>query len=234
MSSVSDLAPTKTERPGLVTPDRLERLGYGPKHARKPLKELDLRSQLMLEYVLVGCRHKDTCNRIGVEVNEPMTQQQASDAVGFRRRNGRFIFGQSVFQKALAKGLEELRSGQRVKAIMTQAEIMHDKGDGSAAFAATRLKASQALLGDDGKGSGSTVNVSVNTAIQLQPGVVIRLRDNVAKPPLELQAETDVEHFDQTALLNSLEQDDGVTLDPFVTEQMARNWPQTISDDNEL
>lgn len=233
MNNASDLAPTKAERRGPTAPDRFERLGYGPKHPRKPLKELDLRSQLMLEYMLIGCRHKDTCNRIGVELNEPMSQQQASDAVGFRRRNGRFIFGQSVFQKALAKGLEELRSGQRVKAIMTQAEIMHDKGDGSAAFAATRLKASQALLGDDGKASGSTVNVSVNTAIQLQPGVVIRLPASAAQSPLELQSKKDGEPLHLTAFDQEDREVDGVTLDPLATEQMARNWPQTVGGDDE-
>jgi hypothetical protein len=117
---------------------------------------------------------------------------------------------------------------------MTQAEIMCDKGDGSAAFAATRLKASQALLGDDGNGSGSTVNVSVNTAIQLQPGVVIRLPASAAQSPLELQSKKDGEPLNLTVFDQEDGEIDGVTLDPKATEQMARNWPKIISGDNEL
>jgi hypothetical protein len=233
MSNASDLA-TKPERRGLPTPDRFERLGYGPRHARKPLKELDLRSQLMLEYMLVGCRHKDTCDRLGVEVNEPMSQQQASDAVGFRRRNGRFIFGQAVFQKALSKGIEELRSGNRVKAITTQLEVMNDRGDGSAAFAAVRLKASQAIMGDEAKG-GVTVNASItnNTAIQLQPGIVIRLKENISSPPLEIQANNDGEHIDLAASHHEDADLDGVMIDPQAHEIMTRHWPSTTGDSNE-
>lgn len=184
MSNASDLA-EKPERRRLPAPDRYERLGYGPKHVRKPLKELDLRSQLMLEYMLVGTRHKSLADRIGVEVNEPMSQQQASDAVGFRRRNGRFVFSQPVFQKALAKGIAELRSGHHVKAVLTQVELMNDPGDGSAAAGTLRLKASQALLGDESKSGGTTVNVAVNTGIQLSAGLVIRLPSDAPASPLE-------------------------------------------------
>jgi len=228
MSNASDLA-TRPERRGLPTPDRFERLGYGPKHQRKPLKELDLRSQLMLEYMLIGCRHKDTCDRIGVEVNEPMSQQQASDAVGLRRRNGRFIFGQAIFQKALAKGLDELRSGHRVKAIVTQAEIMRDKGDGSAAFAATRLKAASALLGDENR-NGPSVAVQINNnAINLSPGVVIRLPASAPVAPLELQANEEAHHHEQP----SIEHDDVITLDPRAAETMHRHWPATTGGGNE-
>ncbi len=188
MSDASQLEPV-SERRGHPTPDRYERLGYGPKHARKPLKELDLRSQLMLEYMLVGTRHKSLADRIGVEVNEPMSQQQASDAVGLRRRNGRFVFSQPVFQKALAKGIAELRSGHHVRAVLTQVELMNSPGDGSAAAGTLRLKASQALLGDEGKSGGVNVNVAVNTGIQLAAGVVIRLPNDMPPTPLEQRAE---------------------------------------------
>lgn len=184
MSIASDIEPA-SERRGPPTADRFEKLGYGPKHQRKPLRELDLRSQLMLEYMLCGTRHKSLADRIGVEVNEPMSQQQASDAVGFRRRNGRFVFSQPIFQKALAKGIAELRSGHHVKAVLTQVELMNDRGDGSAAAGTLRLKASQSLLGDEGKSGGVNVNVQVNNGIQLSAGVVVRLPADIAPTPLE-------------------------------------------------
>jgi hypothetical protein len=227
MSNSSDLTPT-AERRGLPTPDRFEKLGYGPKHARKPLKELDLRSQLMLEYMICGTRHKHIADRIGVEVNEPMSQQQASDAVGFRRRNGRFVFSQAVFQKALSKGIEELRSGVRVKATLTQIELMNDRGDGSAAAGTLRLKASQALLGDgDGKG-GVNVAVQVNTAIQLQPGIVIRLPADAAETPLELQA-NEIEGEIAAPIEHQDIQPEGLSIDPQAEATMRRNWPNTQS-----
>lgn len=225
MSNASDLE-QQSERRGLPAQDRYERLGYGPKHARKPLRELDLRSQLMLEYMLVGTRHKSVADRIGVEVNEPMSQQQASDAVGLRRRNGRFIFSQAIFQKALAKGIEELRSGSRVKATLTQIEVMNDRGDGSAAFATARLKAAGALLGDsDGKGGGN-VNVQVNAAIQLQPGIVIRLPASADKPPLEIEGE-DVDMLPVIPVATDANHDTGRTFDTQSIENMQRQYPHT-------
>ncbi|MEK4035820.1 hypothetical protein WOC76_04335 [Methylocystis sp. IM3] len=172
-------------------PDRFEKLGYGPRHQRKPLTALDLRSQLMLEYMLVGCQHRDICDRIGVQVGEPMTQQQASDAVGFRRRNGRFVFQQAIFQKGLAKGIEELRSGARVQAIRRMIELMNDPGDGSAACKTVQLKAASAIMGDESK---SAVTVNVGVSAQLSPGVVIRLPAEVKSPPLEQAQPPIIEH----------------------------------------
>lgn len=228
MSNSSDVA-LKPERRGLPTPDRFERLGYGLKHARKPLRELDLRSQLMLEYMLVGTRHKSIADRIGVEPNEPMSQQQASDAVGLRRRNGRFIFSQPVFQKALAKGIEELRSGHRVKATLTQIELMNDRGDGSAAAGTLRLKASQALLGDgEGKGGGVNVNVQVNNGVTLTAGVVVRLPSDVPLTPLETQPrEDDPRIIDARPIEGKSEAPEGLSIDPEAELAMRRSWPNT-------
>ena len=230
MSNSSDLTPN-TERRGFPTPERLERLGYGPRHARKPLKELDLRSQLMLEYMLVGTRHKSLAERIGVEVNEPMSQQQASDAVGFRRRNGRFVFSQPIFQKALAKGIEELRSGHRVKATLTQIELMNDRGDGSAAAGTLRLKASQALLGDSDGKSGVNVNVAVNAGIQLSAGLVIRLPNDAPPTPLEQQPREDEPQIIEGGAITHLEQHEGYALDPKAHDDMVRRWPVTTGGD---
>ena len=81
MSHTSDLDP-KPECRGLPEPDLYEVLGYGPKHARKPLNKLNLRAQLMCECMLIGTQHKSLTDRVSVEPNKLMSQQQESDAAG--------------------------------------------------------------------------------------------------------------------------------------------------------
>ena len=212
-------------------PDRLVKRGY-PKTPRKVIQDLNPTQKLFLEYLLIGCSKTDLCAQINVQPYVPLTIEQAADLTRLRRRYARWLFGQTAFKREYNRGIDNIRGGARVAAVRTQIELMNDRGDGSAAAGTLRLKASQALLGDESKASGSTVNIAVNTAIQLQPGIVIRLPASAAQSPLELQA-SDAEQIDQTALPNSLEQDDGVTLDPTVTEQMARNWPQTFGGDDE-
>lgn len=232
MSNASDIE-TSSERRGPPTADRFEKLGYGPKHQRKPLRELDPRSQLMCEYMLIGTHIKSLADRIGVEVNEPMSQQQASDAVGFRRRNGRFVFSQPVFQKALAKGIAELRSGHHVRAVLTQVELMNDPGDGSAAAGTLRLKASQALLGEEGKSGGVNVNVAIqnNPAIQLAPGIVVRLPSSAASPPMEsMFDESGVIEHDPAPLLpvaDNSGEPARIMFDESSLETMRRQHPHT-------
>ena len=99
------------------------------------------------------------------------------------------------------------------------------QGDGSAAAGTLRLKASQALLGDESK--GVTVNANITTqTLNLTAGVVVRLPSEAAVTPLELQA-NDGEQIDETALINS-DEHEGLTLDPQAEEHMTRNWPSTI------
>ena len=71
----------------------------------------------------------------------------------------------------------------KAKALLAQGEILDDRGDGSAADRKVRLQASQAILGDESRSQG--VSVTVNNGIPLTAGIVIRIPEGVASPPLE-------------------------------------------------
>lgn len=208
---------------------RLEKRGYAPKTARKPIVELTATQRLFLQYVLYGCDKRDLCEQVGVRPFEPMSVEQAADLCRIRRRFARWLFEQTAFKRAYAAGLEAIRSGYRVKALQTQGEIMQDAGDGSAAFAAVRLKASQALMGDSEGRGGTQVNVQVNNGPTLMPGVVIRLPAGVAAPPLERMA-ADGEIIDVTPVESSVHSD-RIELDPETPRSMARNWPHVGGDE---
>lgn len=207
----------------------MERRGYAPKTARKPIAELNAEQRLFLEYVLHGCGKPDLCDQVGVKPSEPMSIEQAADLCRIRRRFARWLFEQAAFKKAYASGLEAIRNGYRVKAIHTQGEIMQNEGDGSAAFATARLKAATALL-DNGEGRGGNTSINItNQTVNLQPGVVIRLPANVSVPPLELQS-----HDDAPLELTAAERHEetrGLSEDPAAEQQMARAWPRTTGGD---
>ena len=203
---------------------RLVKRDY-PKTPRKVITDLNPTQQLFLEYLLHGCSKPDLCQQIDVQQYVPLTIEQAADLTRLRRRYARWLFGQTAFKREYNKGLDSIRNGAKVAAVRTQIELLHDKGDGSAAAGTLRLKASQALLGDESK--GVTVNANItNQTLNLTAGVVVRLPSEAAVTPLELQA-NDGEQIDETALINS-DEHEGLTLDPQAEEHMTRNWPSTI------
>ncbi len=213
--------------PAPKEPPRLERRGYQPKTARKPIVELNAEQRLFLQYILYGCDKPDLCEQVGVKPFEPMSIEQAADLCRIRRRFARWLFEQTAFKRAYASGLEAIRNGYRVKALQTQGEIMQDAGDGSAAFAAVRLKAATALLGDESKAS-TNVNLTLNqNTVNLTAGVVVRLPADAPKSPLELTAIAEEAPLE----LTPIDATEGFAMDPQAEVEMARRWPVTIGDD---
>jgi hypothetical protein len=211
-------------------PTRLERRGYQPKTARKPIVELTPEQRLFLEYQLVGCAKPDLCAQIGVRLHEPLSVEQAADLVRIRRRFARWLTQQPAYRREWSKGVQAIRDGQAVAAVRTQIELMNDPGDGSAAAGTLRLKASQSLLGDSEGRSSASVNIAVNTAINLQPGLVIRIKDDLPETPLEAQARERGDIIDATPI-EQHDAPEGYAMDPQAEADMARRWPVTIGDD---
>ena len=185
---MSQLPATKT--------DRLNLLGYKEASPRKPLQALDARGKLLVEYQIFGCPHEfvrqytraapvgeDPARRVPLQPGWPLTLEEAADVLRIKRRNARWISRQPVFQREFAEQLQSLRSGMKAKALLAQGEILDDRGDGSAADRKVRLQASQAILGDESRSQG--VSVTVNNGIPLTAGIVIRIPEGVASPPLE-------------------------------------------------
>jgi len=158
--------------------DRLEKLGYGPKHARKPLVELDARGRLLVEYMSAGLPQSlaDVAARINVKPNEPLTLTQAADLLHIRRRNARWIATQSVFQTALNAEVDAIRSGSKIRAMRRIAELVDDSGDGTAADRKVQLAAAQTVLGEQAKGVSVNVNTQFNNNVVVTPGYVLDLR----------------------------------------------------------
>jgi hypothetical protein len=175
----------------IVTADRLTRLGYKPVSARKPLAELDGRGKLLVEYMSSGLPQKlaDVASRIGVTPGQPLTIEQAADILHIRRRNARWISRQAVFQKALAGEVEAIRSGAKIRAVRKLAELVDEPGEGSAADRKVQMQAATAILGEQAKGPGFTVNTSIYNGVTLQAGIVVRLPAGTARAPLEIDDE---------------------------------------------
>lgn len=127
------------------------------------------------------------CKQIHVEPHTPLTIEQAADLTRIRRRYARWLFEQPEFRREYGKAVQALKNAAHVEAVKKQIEIMRHVGDGSAADKAIALKATQALLDDKDNKNGSQVNIQLNNHIQLQPGIVIRLRGDVAETPLEME-----------------------------------------------
>ncbi len=178
MSEISQL--------GIQEASRLQKRGY-PKTPRKSVGELSPNQRLFLEYLVHGCRHSDLCKQIHVEPHTPLTIEQAADLIRIRRRYARWLFEQPEFRREYGKAVQALKNASHIEAVKKQIEIMRHVGDGSAADKAIALKASQALLDDGYNKNSPQMNIQLNNHIQLQPGIVIRLRGDVAETPLERQ-----------------------------------------------
>jgi hypothetical protein len=176
---LGEISPLAIQDPG-----RLQKRGY-PKTPRKAVGALNANQRLFLEYMIHGCRHADLCKQIHVEPHTPLSIEQAADLTRIRRRFARWLFEQPEFRREYGKAVQSLKNAAHVEAVNKQIEIMRHVGDGSAADKAIALKATQALLDDGDSKNGSQVNIQLNNHIQLQPGIVIRLRGDVAETPLE-------------------------------------------------
>lgn len=176
-----------------------------PKAEMGPLTELTPKHRLLIDYVVNGVPPNkahllDYLNRATPSENnpnasrplvpgEPLRIEEAARVLGFRLRHARHLFTQPVFLKAHAAAVEAIRNGSKVDAIRKVVEVLHDNGDGSAAFRKVQLSAAQMLLQD--QDPQAKTGVTVNVGLNLTAGVVVRLPPDAPQAPLELQAEPD-------------------------------------------
>jgi hypothetical protein len=114
--------------------------------------------------------------RLGLPTNEPLSLEQAAAALDIRRRNARQIFATTAFRRLYAASIADVRSGVHARMVHNMVKIANDPGDGTAADRNVQLKASQAVLGEEAKGSNVTVNVGVqNNVGNIRPGYVLDL-----------------------------------------------------------
>lgn len=177
--------------------NRLVALGHKSLSKRAPMIELDAKGRLLIEYLTIGCRHPhisqytrksptemDPDRRRPLEPGEPLTLEEACDALRIRRRYGRWIASQKVFQHELAKALQQMRDGHRAEALNTVVSVMRNPGEGKAADKKVQIQAAGMILGD-AVGPAPAKPVQVNVGVNLQPGIVIRLPAHLPKTALE-------------------------------------------------
>jgi hypothetical protein len=111
-----------------------------------------------------------------VAVGQPLTLEEAAVALSLKRRNARQIFGLPAFRKMLNEKIVELRTSAHPRMIRNMIDIANDPGEGTAADRTVRLKASLAVLGEQAKDGGVTVNVGVQANVaNIRPGYVLDL-----------------------------------------------------------
>lgn len=183
-------------------PYREGRKGSYLKAALGPLKELTPKHKLLIDYVLHGVPENKRHLLDGVErlspteddltrtrpllPGEPLKVEEAARVLFIKLRHARHLFSQQVFLKAYHAEVQAIRDGAKADAMRQVVQLMQAQGDGSAAWAKVNLQAASMILGEPGD-KQSSVNVTVNNAIQLQPGIVIRLPASAAQSPLEIQ-----------------------------------------------
>jgi hypothetical protein len=134
-----------------------------------------------------------------VAVGQPLSLEDAATALGQRRRNARQIFETPVFRKMLTAKIADLRASAHPRMIRNMIDIANDPGEGTAADRTVRLKASLAVLGEQAKDGGVTVNVGVqaNIAADIRPGYVLDLSAlHEPRNPAAATIETDVSDED--------------------------------------
>ncbi len=124
-----------------------------------------------------------------VAAGQPLSLEDAATALGLRRRNARQIFETPAFRKMLTAKIVDLRVGAHPRMIRNMIDIANDPGEGTAADRTVRLKASLAVLGEQAKDGGVTVNVGVQTNVgaDIRPGYVLdlsALRKRPSDPPI--------------------------------------------------
>jgi hypothetical protein len=173
-----------------------------PKALMGPLKELDPKHRLLIQYTVHGCDKKrlldyhyrdiSTIDEPGKKrqllVGEPLTIEEAARVLNMRVKHARHLFTQAIFLKAYNAEIEAIRDGAKLAAIKRIVQLVDEPGEGKAADRTVQLKAAQALLGDTvGSDAGARVNVTVNNQTTLSAGVVVRLPPGIAPTPLEIE-----------------------------------------------
>ena len=127
-----------------------------------------------------------------VTVGRPLSLEEAATALGLRRRNARQIFATPAFRRMLNEKIIALRTSAHPRMIRNMIDIANDPGEGTAADRTVRLKASLAVLGEQAKDGGVTVNVGVqtNVAADIRPGYVLdlsALKDKSGLQPVTIE-----------------------------------------------
>ena len=177
MSEVSEGATT-----GSAVANRLQ-------HKPSTLTKLSPTHRLMVEYLVWGCPHNSLAKRVGHRAGTPLTVDECALVLGMRLRAVRWLSAQPLFQAELARAMRSFRNGQQPASWRKLVELRDDPGQGKAADRKVQLAAALALIGETGEGSkvNVTVNNQVNTAVQLNAGIVIRLPATAPAAPLESQ-----------------------------------------------
>jgi hypothetical protein len=126
-----------------------------------------------------------------VAVGQPLSLEDAAAALGLRRRNARQIFETPAFRKMLTGKIADLRASAHPRMIRNMIDIANDPGEGTAADRTVRLKASLAVLGEQAKDGGVTVNVGLqNNLASHRPGYILDLSalDRARSDPARIEA----------------------------------------------
>jgi hypothetical protein len=228
MSDSLPILPAETQPRQTKPIGKFEKLFPG---SRKPavLKELTPKHRLLIQYQVWGVEY-DFVRKIGKEPFEPLTLTEAAKILEIRLKNARSLQSDPLYQKEYARQMKAWRDGRKCDAWRKVDEILRDDGDGSAAVRKVQLAAANMLIGEQAEARAGT-NISINnTTLNLQPGVVIRIRDDLPETPLEAQARERGDAIDATPI-EQHEQSEGFSIDPDAHDEMARRWPVTTGGD---
>lgn len=168
--------------------DPTKRIPYAPRNRLGDLvvnkpdagpQVLTPRYALLIDYMVHGCTKADLVDPFGYPVDTPLTLIQAADVLRIKRRHARQLVQTPLISNALAKAVNELRSGARAQAVHTMIDVMNDKGTNKPADRKVRLTGAAMVMGEAQAGQAS---VHVNVAVQT-PGYVIILPPDDAEPP---------------------------------------------------
>jgi hypothetical protein len=131
---------------------------------------LPARARYVLGYMTYGIE-EPVPGKPHIPIGKPLGVAQIAELLGVRRRYVQSLLADATFRTELATAIAQMRQGYAAKAINRIAEIIDSPNEGVA------LRAAQAIIGDDAK--GSTVNLSVatqtNVHADIKPGYVLKL-----------------------------------------------------------
>lgn len=165
---------------------RLARLDPGYRRAPGRVSELTPQHRLMIEYLVWGAKADVIAAQVGRRAHEPMTLHETADCARVRRRAARRLVGDPLFRKALAHELRVWRESRAGDAMRIVDDLMRDGGEGKAADRKVQLEAAKTMLGDHVAPANGQREINVNVGVQLQAGVVIKLKH--ADPPAGMPA----------------------------------------------
>lgn len=143
---------------------------------QKPKASLTEEEEEIARLMVYGLPEAETILGKEIKPHWPLTLDQAAKFMGYRLKRARTHLDPNPEFRGLAgKLLKERREAERTRNLQTLIDIRDDPGEGFAADRTVRIKAVQAIEGNEGKQS---VNVTVNTQTNVgavSPGYVIRL-----------------------------------------------------------